>query len=162
MRVHRSRTYAMAFMAALAVPASDARAGGPFTPLAGNWTGRGTIIMPGGAQERIRCRASYVVSSAGDALSQVLRCASDSFIVNVDSEVTEQSGELSGSWTETTRGATGNLSGEVRGPVIRGTIAGLGFTAALSLVTRGRTQFVSITLEGGSDIAGVVVTFHRA
>jgi len=151
--------YAAAAFAVLAIQ-GNARAGGPFTPLAGNWTGSGTIDMPGGSHERIRCRATYAVSPGGDALTQKLLCASDSYQVDIDSAVTEQAGHVSGNWTETTRGASGTLTGVARAGTIQGTISGVGFTAALSLVTRGRAQFVSIRLNS-SAIAGVTVSFHR-
>lgn len=134
-------------------------AAGPFSILAGSWFGNGTLTV-GGAQEAIRCRAVYIVSDGGGSLRQVLRCASDNYIIDVHANVVAQSGNLSGSWTETTSGASGSLSGIVRGSVIRGTISGPGFRAPLSLVTRGRLQHASISL-GGSTIAGVVVTFHR-
>jgi hypothetical protein len=132
---------------------------GPFSPLAGNWLGSGTLTVSG-ARERIRCRAVYLVSAAGESLRQVLRCASDNYIIDVHSDVVELNGNLSGTWTETTSGVSGTLSGIVRGPVIRGTISGLGFRALLSLITHGRSQYTSISLSG-SAIAGVVVTFHR-
>lgn len=132
---------------------------GPFSLLAGNWFGNG-ILTVGGAHEAIRCRAVYIVSDGGESLRQVLRCASDNYIIDVHADVVEQNGSLSGNWTETTSGASGSLSGFVRGPFIRGTISGPGFRAPLSLVTRGRLQHASISL-GGSTLAEVVVTFHR-
>ncbi|HLH12335.1 MAG TPA: hypothetical protein VKV77_10715 [Methylovirgula sp.] len=150
------------FLLLLAFPflARPAEARGPFAPLAGTWVGGGTIELPGGASERLRCRASYVVSPGGDALTQSLRCASQSYQVIINSEVEEQGGAVSGRWEELTRGASGTLSGVVRGGTIQGTIAGTGFTAALSLVTRGRTQTVSIRLQG-PEIAGVTAAFRK-
>jgi hypothetical protein len=155
----RPRAYVAAAFVLLAVQSGNAF-GGPFTPLSGTWIGTGTIETPSGSQERLHCRASYVVSPSGDALNQVLRCASDSYQVNIGSDVTEQGGAVSGTWTETTRGATGTLTGVVHGGTIQGTISGVGFTAALTLTTRGRSQFVSIRLNS-SEIAGVTINFHR-
>jgi hypothetical protein len=154
------RICAAAAFAVLAIQGGYARGGGPFTPLAGNWLGSGTIDTPSGSSERIRCRATYAVSPGGDTLTQMLLCASDSYQVDIDANLTEQGGAVSGTWTETTRGATGSLTGVVHGGTIQGTITGVGFTAALTLVTRGRTQFVSIRLNS-SEIAGVTVSFHR-
>ncbi|MGH6818201.1 MAG: hypothetical protein ACREC1_05445 [Methylovirgula sp.] len=154
------RAVAAAAFAVLAIQGADARFGGPFAPLAGIWLGSGTLTMPGGAQERIRCRATYLVALRGDALRQRLLCASDSYQVDLQSDVIEQGGEVSGNWTETTLGASGILRGVVRGPVIRGVISGSGLTAYLLLITRGRTQSVSIQLQG-SDFAGVFVIFHK-
>jgi hypothetical protein len=153
------RAYTAAVFALFAIQAGNALAG-PFTPLAGIWIGGGTIDMPGGAHERIRWRASYVVSPSGTAFNQVLRCASDSYQVDIESDVAEQDGAVSGTWTETTRGATGTLTGVVHGGTIQGTISGVGFTAALLLATHGRTQLVSIRLNS-AEIAGVTVSFRR-
>jgi hypothetical protein len=154
------RALAAAAFAVLAIQGADARAGSPFAPLAGVWTGSGTIDMPSGSHERIRCRASYVVSPSGTALNQVMRCASDSYQVNIQSDVAERGGAVSGTWAETTRGATGTLAGVVHGGTIQGTISGVGFTATLLLVTHGRTQLISIRLNS-AEIAGVTVSFHR-
>lgn len=154
------RVLAAALVAAFGLLASDAQAGGPFSPLAGRWIGGGILRMPGGSEERIRCLATYAVSRGGDALTQLLRCASASYLVDVRADVAEQGGELSGTWVEATRGASGSVSGEVRGPVIRATITGAGLTAALSVVTRRLTQSVSIRL-AGPDLAGVSATFRR-
>lgn len=153
------RAAAAAAITLLAMHAANAR--GPFGPLAGTWLGSGTITMPSGTQERLRCRVSYLVTPGGEALTQRLLCASDSYRVDLDSNVVDQGGIVSGTWTEMTRGASGTMTGTVRGPVIAGTISGAGLTASLLLVTRGRSQSVSIRLQG-SDIAGVEVAFRRA
>jgi hypothetical protein len=152
------RACVAALVTLLAVQGAEAR--GPFASLAGTWAGRGTITMPSGTQERLRCRASYIVTPGGEALTQILRCASDSYQIDLESNVVDQGGLVSGTWTETTRGASGTMTGTVRGPVIAGTISGAGLTATLLLVTHGRAQSVSIRLQG-SDIAGVAVAFRR-
>jgi hypothetical protein len=154
-----SQFFAAFFAAALMMSIGDPCLAGPFEPLAGNWVGSGTLTMSG-TRERIRCRAIYFVSSGGQALQQILRCASDNFIIDVHSNVIEIDGRLSGTWQETSSGVSGSLSGIARGGAIRGFISGLGVTASLSLVTRGRSQYASISLSGGTT-AAVVVSFHR-
>jgi len=114
----------------------------------------------GGVSERLRCRAIYLVSPRGESLRQFLRCASDSYVVAVDSDVVEIDGRMSGTWRELTSGVTGTLTGLVRGPAISGTISGLGLSARLSLYTRGRSQRASINLDGTSAM-GVAVIFRR-
>ncbi len=143
-------------LAAFGIGGSEA---GPFSPLAGNWVGSGTLTVSG-ARERLRCRAIYFVSAAGESLRQILRCASDSYIIDVNSNVTEIDGKVSGTWHEASSGVTGTLTGIVRGPVIQALVSGIGFTAPLSLVTRGRSQHATINL-GGPTVAAVVVTFHK-
>src|ERR1700761_2521287 len=132
-----------AFFAAALMSSGDPSLAGPFEPLAGSWAGSGELSRSG-TREVIRCRAIYFVSSGGQALQQILRCASDNFIIDVHSDVVEIDGKLSGSWQETSSGVSGSLSGIVRGGTIRGFISGLGVTASLLLVTRGRSQYASI------------------
>jgi hypothetical protein len=132
---------------------------GPFSSLAGRWEGSGILTISGGSREPIRCRAIYFVSDGGQSLRQILRCASDTYVVDVNADVVERAGQISGNWAERTSGASGSLSGYVRGDVIRGTISGLGISAPLSIVTHGRFQHASISL--GASVAGVVVNFRR-
>ncbi len=89
---------------------------GPFFGLSGYWSGSGTITMSNGAAERIRCRATYAVNGAGRALQQTLRCASDSYRLDISSNVVSEGGALSGSWSEATRGVSGSISGS---PAVR-------------------------------------------
>ncbi len=146
-------------VAAFVLPNSESWAAGPFSALAGNWVGSGTLTM-GGVRERLRCRAIYLVSPRGESLRQFLRCASDSYVVAVDAGVVEIDGRLSGTWRELTSGVSGTLTGLVRGPAIAGIVCGLGLNARLSLYTRGRSQRASINLDG-AGATGVVVTFRR-
>jgi hypothetical protein len=153
---------AAAFFAVAAFQCADAYAASALRPLAGYWTGGGIISMKDGTHERIRCRGSYAVSSAGNALNQSLLCASDSYKFNVKSNVEETApGILTGSWAETTRNANGQLAGRVAGSRIAANVQGVGFTASILIVTHGRTQSVSITPTGGTDVVGVNVNMHR-
>src|SRR5215217_4710332 len=83
----------------------------PFAGLAGSWAGSGTIGTSNGTRERIRCRASYAVSVGGSNLQLSLRCASDSYRFELNSDVRYAAGEISGNWSEVTRGIGGSLSG---------------------------------------------------
>jgi hypothetical protein len=152
---------AAALFAAIVFQPVDASAGA-FTALQGNWSGGGTISMQNGTHERIRCKATYDVSPPGDSLTQTLRCASDSYKFNVDSTVTENGGTISGSWTETTRNVTGSVSGQVSGSVIEVLVTGVGFSAGISLATRGSAQAVAIRPSGDTDVVGVTVSLHKA
>jgi len=147
-------------LAGLASGASAA--GGVFADYAGYWSGEGTISVANGANEHIRCKATYAVDAGGDALNQTLRCASDSYKLEITSNVMSSGGSLSGSWNEATRNATGNISGRVNGSSIVGTIAGVGFSASLSLTTHGKTQSVTIRPEGGTDIRDVSITLRKS
>jgi hypothetical protein len=158
---YRPHALAAAIFAAITFQPIDAHAAGPFTALAGNWAGSGTISMESGTRERIRCRATYSIAPGGDSLTQALRCASDSYKFDVDSTVTANGGSISGSWTETTRNATGNVTGSINGPVIEVLVTGVGFTAGISILTRDGMQAVAIQPSGGTDVVGVRVILRR-
>jgi hypothetical protein len=53
--------------------------------------------MTNGATERIRCKAAYAVNATGKAVQQTLRCASDSYGVDISSNVISEGASLSGS-----------------------------------------------------------------
>jgi hypothetical protein len=69
---------------------------GPFLGLSGHWSGAGTVTMKNGATERIRCKATYAVHSTGRALNQSLRGASDSYRLEISSNVIFEGGAISG------------------------------------------------------------------
>ena len=94
-------------------------ASGPFADLEGAWSGTGTISMSNGTNERIRCRASYLVTESGRLLSQDLRCASDSYKFELQTTVAHQGGTISGTWNETTRSVVGSISGRISGNTIQ-------------------------------------------
>jgi len=117
--------------------------------------------MSNGAAERIRCRATYAVSGAGRALQQTLRCASDSYRLEISSNVVSEGGALSGSWSEATRGVSGSISGRASGSQIVAYVAGAGFTARLDVRTQGNRQSVTIRPSGGTDVSAVSIALHK-
>jgi hypothetical protein len=148
---------------ALALPlfASSSHAqSGPFAPLAGTWSGEGTITTSNGGSERIRCRARYAVGEGGRAFQQALTCASDSYKFEISSNVEADDGRVTGTWSEATRGVSGNLSGRISGPNISARVDGAGFTAGVAVNTRGRSQSVVIRPQG-TDVADVTVSLHK-
>jgi hypothetical protein len=94
-------------------------------------------------------------------LSLSLRCASDSYKFELASDVTYDGGAISGSWNETTRQVNGSLSGRVGANNITAQASAVGFNAALSIVTKGNSQSVSIR-SPGSEISEVTVSMARA
>jgi hypothetical protein len=118
----------------------------PFSGLSGSWSGGGFIKLASGQRERLRCRATYGVTESDTRLQQRLRCASYRF--DVDSNIVSEGGALHGTWTETSRNASGNVSGRVSGGEIQARIDGAGFSARLTLNTRGDRQSVVIESPG--------------
>ena len=62
----------------------------PFAGLAGSWAGSGSISLSDGSKERLRCKATYQVSDGERRLQQSLRCASDSYRFDLNSDVASQ------------------------------------------------------------------------
>jgi hypothetical protein len=116
--------------------------------------------MQNGRSERIRCRAKYSVTQAGQVLAQELRCASDSYKFDVNSTAQSEGGALSGSWAELTRNVTGTLSGQASGGSIKARVTALGFSAGLTVDTAGNTQSVTIVPEG-NDVRSMMVSMKR-
>jgi len=154
----------LAAVLGLAAVSADAQRadGGPFASLAGSWSGSGTITVSDGTSERIRCRAKYAVSDGGSGMQQDLRCASDSYKFEVTSNVNSTGGGgIMGSWTEVTRNASGNVLGNASGGRIDATVAGVGFSAGLSVSTSGNSQSVTIR-PVGTDVTLVSITMRRS
>ena len=131
---------------------------GPFAHLAGAWSGTGQILIKDGGSERIRCRATYTVEGAG--LSQVLRCASDSYRFDLTTNVTASGNNLSGTWSETSRNVNGSLGGKVNGGEIDALVEANGFAASLSMRTSGNKQTIAIRSQN-TDLRGVDITLTR-
>ena len=141
----------------LPAPLSYAESGA-FAGMAGNWSGGGTITLDDGSSERVRCRASYAVRADGNAINQTLTCASDSFKFNLASNVVAQGTALSGTWSESIRNASGNLEGRGGGGHFHVIASGAGFTAQISLTTRGNKQSVVIKSEGAFRVTSISLT----
>jgi hypothetical protein len=157
----RSLTAAAAMLFAAFVPFSASYAqSGPFTGMAGVWSGGGTVTLDDGSSERIRCRATYAVSRDGNGLNQSLTCASDSYRFNLASNVVASGGSLSGTWSESSRGVSGNLEGRGANGNFQVVASAPGFNANITLTTRGNRQSVVIRAE--SQFRGASISLSRS
>jgi hypothetical protein len=132
---------------------------GPFAGMAGNWSGAGTVTLDDGSSERIRCRAAYAVGAGGNGLQQTLTCASDSYKFNLTTNIVAQGSAVSGTWTETSRNINGNLEGRSGGGNFQVVATAPGFTANITLTTRGNKQSVVIRAE--SVFRGASISLSR-
>ena len=149
---------AVAFLLACMTCTAGYAESGAFAGLAGNWSGGGTITLDDGSTERVRCRATYAVREDGNAINQTLTCASDSFKFNLASNVIAHGAALSGTWSESIRNAGGNLEGRGGGGSFQVIASGPGFTANISLTTRGNKQSVVIRSEGAFRVTSISLT----
>jgi hypothetical protein len=151
---------AAAVAGALLFGADEARSqAGPFSAIGGSWSGSGSIRKSNGGSERIRCRSSFQPSGANLSLS--IRCASDSYNIELSASVAYQGGSISGSWQESTRGIGGSISGQVSGggssvhAVASGPV-----TSNITVRTSGNHQSVSI-ITPGAEVPEVSVSQER-
>jgi hypothetical protein len=132
---------------------------GPFAGMAGNWSGAGTVILEDGSTERIRCRATYAVGAGGNGLQQTLTCASDSYKFNIVTNLAAQGAAVSGTWSETSRNINGNIEGRSGGGNFQVVATAPGFSAAISLTTRGNKQ--SVVIKAETQFKGVSISLSR-
>ena len=140
------------FMTALATSPGHAQSG-PFAGLAGNWSGGGTVTLDDGSSERIRCRATYRVS--GPSMEMTLTCASDAYKFALAASVVDQGGNVSGTWSETSRNVGGSLQGRGGGGNFQVVAQAAGFNANISLRTAGNRQSVSMRADSQFRAANI-------
>jgi len=157
----KAALFASAILLISARAQAEPGSAGPFLGMSGHWSGAGTITTTNGATERIRCKVAYAVNASGKAVQQTLRCASDSYRVEISSNVISEGGSLSGSWAETTRGLSGNISGRASGAEILANVAGAGFAVRLDVRTHGDRQSVTIRPQGGTDVTAVSIALRK-
>ena len=161
MNAPKYRTFAAAIGLLTLVIEAPKAADNPFAQFTGSWSGSGTITVQDGSRERIRCRGTYTTSRAGDTLTLELRCASDSYKFELQSDITYDDGNILGTWNEANRRVYGALAGRSTSNHIQATAQSVGFTATLSLTTRGNSQNVSIK-SPGSEVSEVAISLARA
>lgn len=145
---------------ALGLSGGAALAASPLSPLSGTWSGGGTLSTSDGMQERLRCRASYDVDGSGSEVRLNLRCASQSYNFDLAGDASYSAGAISGSWSESTRNASGTISGRASGDHIEAAARGNNFSASLSLTTRGNRQMVSIRPQA-ANVTAVSLSLSR-
>jgi hypothetical protein len=150
---------AIALLAASGFGTASYAQSGPFTGMAGSWSGGGLVTLDDGSTERIRCRANYAVGAGGNGLNQDLVCASDSYKFNLRSNVMAEGGSLSGTWSESSRGVNGTLAGRGGNGSFQVLASAAGFNANITLTTRGNRQSVVIRAE--SQFRGASITLSR-
>ena len=143
-------------MATVFATASHAQAG-PFAGMAGVWSGGGTVTLDDGSTERIRCRETAAVGDRGAGLNLGLTCASDSYKFDLRGDVVSDRGVLSGTWSESSRGITGSLEGRGGNGNFEVVANAAGFTASLSVATRGNHQSVAIRAQSGFRGASIAL-----
>ncbi|RYC33252.1 hypothetical protein D3273_05145 [Lichenibacterium minor] len=158
----RELAFAVPLATLLSSAAAPAFAAGPFTGFPGEWTGTGDVTMSDGSRDRIKCKASYSVGPSGEALNINVNCASDSYRVNIISNVVAQGTDFSGTWRETTRQVSGDVTGRV--PAVgqyQASLQGTGFGLELAATSNGKIQAITINSQG-TDVKSVKISLKKA
>jgi hypothetical protein len=147
---------ALVFAASLANTESKAQSG-PFAPLAGSWSGAGTVTLDDGSTERIRCRAKY--APIGPTMEMSLTCASDAYKFNLGANVKAEGSAIAGSWSESSRNISGSLQGRGAGGTYELVASTAGFNANISLKTTGNKQ--TVTMRADSQFRGANISLSK-
>lgn len=154
----RSITIA-SLLAALLFVAHEAQAvtASPFAPLLGRWSGIGMIGYKESPAEKIKCRATYLLTDTEDELKQTIRCATAGGAVEIISNVKESGGKLTGHWKETIHNFEGDLIGDVTPKGFHVVIQGSDVAANMDLVVNNDKQAVEIQFTNSSLIGMTLV-----
>jgi hypothetical protein len=138
---------ALLLVAVLAAPAFSASskaasASNPFDALKGYWSGGGTVTPVNGKAERVSCHVTYNV--AGSAVTQNIRCAGTDYKINTSAKFNYSGGKISGSWNESTYGASGGVNGTAKGSTVHARISGDKFSGRMSINISGKGHSINI------------------
>lgn len=149
---------ALAATPALLAPSASAESvlGG----LAGTWSGGGQIRLADGRSERLTCRAFYNSRDGGNGLGIALRCASQSYKIELRSSVRLSGGRVSGTWEERSFNAGGEITGSASSGSLRLSFSGT-MTGSMSVSYAGSSQRVSISTAGG-ELSSVSLSLSRS
>ena len=134
-----------------------------FERLAGRWEGSGSIELSNGTREKLKCVAAYMVHGDKKNLQLNIRCAGDSYNMNISSYAIVNAGAVTGNWSESNSMAGGAISGKASGDHIQIVAESSGFSATLSLTTHSDRQSVSIRSRSpDSPIKGASMNLRRS
>ena len=150
--------------ASVVLGAQAASAAGLFTDMAGSWRGEGWVTWSTGETEILRCTATYEVEDEGNKIEQNLTCATDTTKLVVKSTISFRpaAGAIVGTWSETTYGVNGRVSGSASQGRIQALVQSgdKKFTARVNVTTRGGEQTVTISPQN-IELAEVSVTLKK-
>ena len=144
----------------LLAPSGAPAIAGPFSSMTGEWSGSGKLTYTNGTNERLRCRANYTVRRDGDTVDLNIRCASDSYKIDLTGFMTSNNGTVSGRWSEPNYNSAGDLTGRVSGSQVDAHAIGNTFSARLSMTTGENSQSVTIRPET-ADVTLISVSFRK-
>jgi len=88
-----------------------------------------------------------------------LTCASDAYRFNLQANVADRGGAMSGTWSESSRNISGNLEGHGGGGNFQVVASTVGFNANISLRTVGNKQ--SVVMRADSQFRGANISLSK-
>ncbi len=141
--------------------AQRAVAAEPFAIFAGRWSGSGEIVTTSGAEEKISCKIKYSIGGGKGTLHSNVKCASDSYRVHILIDVLADGDTFTGTWAETTRQASGDVTGQIPSPgELQASLGGLGFGIQLAATSNGKQQAVTIQSQN-TDVQSVKILLRK-
>ena len=116
--------------------------------LSGRWTGVGDMSFRDGTKEHIKCRIVYRSRSIRK-LIQKIWCKNRNIRLEVQAEIIDKNGRLSGSWDDRVYSMSGQLRGQLKGNQLKASLAGGFFNAKLNISVIGRRQTIQFTPDQG-------------
>jgi len=132
-----------------------------FGMLNGWWIGFGRLGFQNGKTEQVKCRATYHLNEEdGSDIRQVLRCASASGNVEIESKIKRDGDALTGSWREKKYNFSGKITGKISPTGFRVNVRGSDHKAAMDITVKEDKHVVEIQfLE--STLLGLSMIFKR-
>jgi hypothetical protein len=154
-------TAVVCFTAAISNDEARAVTASPFAPLLGRWTGVGMIGYKASPPEKIKCRATYLLTDGQDEMKQTIRCATAGGNVEIISNVKESAGKLSGHWKETIHNFEGDLTGDVTPKGFHVLVKGEDVSANMDIDVRGDRQAVEIQFVNSTSLLGMTLAMTK-
>jgi hypothetical protein len=158
--IARTASVAIATLAGITAATVTPTFSATIDDLPGRWSGWGTISLPSGTSEQLKCIATYFVNDGGASMVQNLRCASSSYKIDATAKLKLASGAMTGEWEEKTYAAIGSVTGKTTSDGFNLDIKGDKFTAVLAVTSTNCKQSVTIT-PTGLDIAKIAITLGK-
>ena len=144
-------------------PASAAS--GPFAGFPGQWAGTGIIRVKtneGERTERIRCSAANNVRGQSN-INLRITCKSDTYDFDLTGDFQADAGHhISGRWSELTRNVGGTGIGSAEGDRLDIHVESSALSGNLAMVTRGRSQAVSLDAQGAGQSVKASITMKKS
>ncbi|HZV21883.1 MAG TPA: hypothetical protein VE986_10105 [Hyphomicrobiales bacterium] len=131
----------------------------PFTQLAGNWRGYGTVRLTDGRSDRLACRGNYAVKAGGSQLSLSIRCESANNKIDMRSSLDYERGRVSGHWQERNFGLEGEVAGSAAASRLNLQFSGQ-LQGSMAVTISGASHRVSVTT-AGPGFRDVSISFSR-